>query len=90
MSAWKGVRLAAYGFLLSTAGVAARIGVDDYRSEVLPEDNAACIQHEHELGHKVVMIVDVINDSPFLSAADIGIAIALHSMNNLLPQLEIA
>ncbi len=57
---------------------------------VLPEDNTACIQHEHELGHKVVMIVDVINDSPSLSAADIGIAIALHSMNNLLPQLEIA
>ena len=55
--------------------VAKLIGVDDFRAEVLPEDKAAFIKQEHEAGRKVVMVGDGVNDSPALSAADVGVAI---------------
>lgn len=60
----------------TAAVVAAQIGVDDYYSEVLPEDKAAFVDQEHALGRNVVMIGDGVNDSPALSAADVGIAIS--------------
>ncbi len=56
--------------------VAALVGVDEYHSEVLPEDKAAFIKAEKAAGHRVVMIGDGINDSPALSEADAGIAIS--------------
>ncbi|MCD7762043.1 MAG: heavy metal translocating P-type ATPase [Lachnospiraceae bacterium] len=56
--------------------VAAQIGVDEYYAEVLPEDKAKFIQEEHQNGRHVIMIGDGINDSPALSEADVGIAIA--------------
>ena len=52
------------------------VGVDEYYSEVLPEDKAGFVEREKALGHKVIMIGDGINDSPALSAADVGIAIS--------------
>lgn len=55
--------------------VADRIGADAYQAEVLPEDKAAFIEKEQEAGNKVVMIGDGVNDSPALSAADVGVAI---------------
>lgn len=55
--------------------IAARVGVDEYYSEVLPEDKAGFVEAEKEKGRKVIMIGDGINDSPALSAADAGIAI---------------
>ena len=55
---------------------AAQVGVDEYYSEVLPEDKAAFVDKMKAKGHKVVMIGDGINDSPALSAADVGIAIS--------------
>ena len=55
--------------------VAASVGVDEYYSEVLPEDKAAFIRAEHEAGRRVVMLGDGVNDSPALSEADAGIAI---------------
>lgn len=51
-------------------------GVDEYYSEVLPEDKASFVEKEKSLGRKVVMIGDGINDSPALSAANVGIAIS--------------
>ena len=60
----------------TAASVAAAVGVDAYFSEVLPEDKANYIRKEHEAGRKVIMIGDGINDSPALSEADAGIAIA--------------
>ena len=60
----------------TAASVAARLGMDEFFSEVLPEDKAAFIRREHEAGRKVVMIGDGINDSPALSEADAGVAIA--------------
>lgn len=55
--------------------VASRLGLDDYCSEVLPEDKASYIEHEQALGHTVIMVGDGINDTPALSEADVGIAI---------------
>lgn len=60
----------------TAAAVAGKIGVDEYYSEVLPEDKAAFVDKEHEEGRKVIMIGDGVNDSPALSAADVGIAIS--------------
>ena len=60
----------------TAAAVAARVGVDEYYSEVLPEDKAGFIEKERAAGRKVIMVGDGINDSPALSAADVGIAIS--------------
>ena len=54
--------------------IAAQAGIDKYYSEVLPEDKAKYVEKEKAAGHKVIMIGDGINDSPALSAADVGIA----------------
>ena len=56
--------------------VASKVGVDEYYSEVLPEDKASFADKERSAGRKVIMIGDGINDSPALSAADVGIAIS--------------
>ncbi|MBU5469967.1 heavy metal translocating P-type ATPase [Falcatimonas sp. MSJ-15] len=56
--------------------IAAKVGVDEYYSEVLPEDKARFVELEKSKGRKVIMIGDGINDSPALSAADAGIAIS--------------
>ncbi len=56
--------------------IADKVGVDEYYSEVLPEDKARFVAKEKEGGRKVVMIGDGINDSPALSEADVGIAIS--------------
>ena len=55
--------------------IAAKVGVDSYFSEVLPEDKAKFIKEERSKGHKVIMVGDGVNDSPALSEADAGIAI---------------
>ena len=56
--------------------IAKKVGVDEYYAEVLPEDNANFVEKEKAEGRKVIMIGDGINDSPALSAADVGIAIS--------------
>lgn len=56
--------------------IAHKVGVDEYYSEVLPEDKASFVEKEKKAGRKVIMIGDGINDSPALSAADVGIAIS--------------
>ena len=56
--------------------IADSVGVDEYHAEVLPEDKAAFVRAEHEAGRKVIMVGDGVNDSPALSEADAGIAIA--------------
>lgn len=60
----------------TAASIAKRVGVDDYDSEVLPEEKARFVEKERAKGKKVIMIGDGINDSPALSAADVGIAIS--------------
>lgn len=56
--------------------IAAKVGVDEYYAEVLPEDKAKFVEKEKAMGRKVVMIGDGINDSLALSSADVGIAIS--------------
>lgn len=60
----------------TAAAIAGRVGVDEYYSEVLPEDKARFVDEEKKKGRRVIMIGDGINDSPALSAADAGIAIS--------------
>ncbi|MCR4668794.1 MAG: heavy metal translocating P-type ATPase [Clostridia bacterium] len=55
--------------------IAEKLGIDDYRAEVLPEDKAAFIRDMQEQGRRIIMIGDGINDTPALSLADAGIAI---------------
>ena len=58
------------------SNIAGKVGVDEYYSEVLPEDKAGFVGKEKADGRKVIMIGDGINDSPALSQADVGIAIS--------------
>ena len=60
----------------TAAAIARRVGVDEYYSEVLPEDKANFIEKEKAAGRRVIMVGDGINDSPALSAANVGIAIS--------------
>lgn len=60
----------------TAAVIAKKVGVDEYYSEVLPEDKAGFIEKEKEKGKKVLMVGDGVNDSPALSAADAGIAVS--------------
>lgn len=55
--------------------VAKKVGVDEYYAEVLPADKADFVVQEKQKGRGVIMIGDGINDSPALSASDVGIAI---------------
>ena len=59
----------------TAASVAERLGIDHYQAEVLPEDKALYVKHMRDMGHKVIMVGDGVNDSPALSEADVGIAI---------------
>ena len=59
-----------------SAAIAREVGVDAYRSEVLPEDKARFVEEARAAGETVLMIGDGINDAPALSAANVGIAIS--------------
>lgn len=60
----------------TAAAIAGRVGVDEYYSEVLPADKAKYVEKERQNGRRVIMVGDGINDSPALSAADVGIAVS--------------
>lgn len=59
----------------TASAVAARLGIDEYRAQVLPSDKAAIIRNLQEEGHTVIMVGDGINDSPALSASDVGVTL---------------
>ena len=61
---------------LTAASIAAQAGIDEYRSQMLPEDKAAFVASLQKDGYKVAMVGDGINDSPALSAAQVGVAMA--------------
>lgn len=60
----------------TAAAIARQIGVDAYDSEVLPADKANFVKEWQAKGHSVMMVGDGINDSPALSAANVGISIS--------------
>ena len=68
----------------TASAIAKRVGVDEYYSEVLPEDKAGFVEREKAAGRKVIMVGDGINDSPALSAADVGIAIDVYKRQVLM------
>ena len=59
----------------TAAAIAEKLGVDEFRAEVLPEDKAQFIRDEQAAGRTVIMVGDGINDTPALSLADVGIAV---------------
>lgn len=61
----------------TAAAIAKKVGIEEYFSEVLPEDKAEFVRKETEKGNKVIMIGDGINDSPALSAANVGMLSAM-------------
>jgi Cu+-exporting ATPase len=54
--------------------VAARLGIDEIRADVLPEDKARIIRELQNDGRKIAMAGDGVNDAPALAQADVGIA----------------
>ncbi|MCR5024693.1 MAG: heavy metal translocating P-type ATPase [Lachnospiraceae bacterium] len=56
--------------------IASELDIDEFHAEVLPADKADFIKKEHDMGRKVIMVGDGINDTPALSEADTGIAIS--------------
>lgn len=56
--------------------IAAQIGIDEVYAEVLPSDKADFVEKEKKKGRTVMMIGDGVNDSPALSAADVGVAVS--------------
>lgn len=60
----------------TAAAIASQVGVDDFRSGVLPTDKAEYVARLRQQGHTVLMVGDGINDSPALSESDAGIAIS--------------
>ena len=60
----------------TAAAIAAQVGVDHFKAEVLPADKARFVAEQRAAGHTVIMVGDGINDSPALSEADAGIAIS--------------
>ncbi len=54
--------------------VAARVGIDDVRAGLLPEEKLAAIDAERAAGHRLAMVGDGVNDAPALARADVGIA----------------
>lgn len=55
--------------------VCAKIGIEEYRAEVLPQDKAEAVEHYKKQNRKVAMVGDGINDSPALNVADVGVAV---------------
>ena len=58
----------------TAARIAAQVGISEYRADLLPEDKHAYVEELRDQGRHVIMVGDGVNDSPALSAADVGIA----------------
>ena len=70
--------------------IAERVGVDEYYSEVLPEDKARYVEEAKKNGHKVIMVGDGINDAPALARADIGFAMGAAGTDTAIETADVA
>ena len=58
----------------AAARIAGKAGIDEFRADLLPEDKHTVIEQMRAAGRRVVMVGDGVNDSPALSAANVGVA----------------
>jgi Cd2+/Zn2+-exporting ATPase len=72
------------------AAVAAEVGIDDYRAELLPEDKQTAIEAYREDGHVAAMVGDGINDAPSLATADVGIAMGAAGTDTAIETADMA
>ena len=61
---------------LTAQSIATQAGIDEFRAQMLPEGKAAVVADLQRQGYRVLMLGDGMNDSPALSAADVGVAMA--------------
>ncbi len=59
---------------VAAARIAAQAGITEFEANLLPEDKHAYVERLREQGRRVVMVGDGVNDSPSLSAANVGVA----------------
>ena len=79
------------GDSLGTArAVAAEVGIDDYRAELMPEDKVAAIEELRRIYGSVAMVGDGINDAPALATADVGIAMGAAGSDAALETADVA
>ncbi|GAB3670423.1 heavy metal translocating P-type ATPase [Halopiger thermotolerans] len=70
--------------------VAAQVGIDDYRAELLPADKQAVIESFREGGRVVAMVGDGINDAPSLATADVGVAMGAAGTDTAIETADMA
>lgn len=58
----------------AAARIAGKAGIDEFRADLLPEDKHTVVEQMRAAGRRVVMVGDGVNDSPALSAANVGVA----------------